>query len=390
MRIAPNSFAFTALLGVLAALPALSIDISAPTLPLIPGALGTSSMVASLTLSLFMTGFAFGQLGGGKVSDLRGRKPVLLTALAGYTLAGIACTGAVSGSMLLFSRLAQGLGAGACFVLSFATVQDLFEGEAARAKRSYVTVVFGIIPMFAPALGSFLSVFAGWRAVYAVLALGGGCLLAVVASGLTESRPAMPAAAADAARRGSMLKDRTFVGITLANALSYAGAFAYVAGSPIVIIGQMGYPSGVFAGVFASTAIALTAGAWTNGRLSRRGVPAAATLAPALVGGAGSALALLVASLAGQTSGLFLIPPLLLSLFCRGAIAPNMQHLAIERWADRAGVASAAVGVSQLLAAAIASAVVGVLLPSHGTVAVTAPMALLAVAALLVWHRKDR
>jgi DHA1 family bicyclomycin/chloramphenicol resistance-like MFS transporter len=392
LRIAPKSVGFTVLLGVLAALPALSIDIAAPTLALIPEALGTSSTVASLTLSLFVVGFACGQLGGGRLSDLRGRRPVLLAALACYTLAGLGCTAAASGLMLLLARLAQGLGAGACFVLSFATVQDLFEGEAARTKRSYVTVVFGIIPMLAPAVGAFLSGSAGWRAVYAVLAVGGGCLLAIVALGMEESRRAAPAPpiVAALARPRRIRDDRTFVRVTLANALSYAAIFTYIAGAPIIIIGQMHYSSAVFAAVFASTAAALAAGAWTNGRLSVRGVQVAATLAPALVVSAAAAIALAAACVGGQISGTVLVPLLLVTMFCRGVIAPNMQHLAIERWPDQAGAASATVGVSQLLAAAIASAVVGVLMPDYGAAGVAVPMALLATAALFVWRRISR
>ena len=73
-------------------------------------------------------------------------------------------------------------------------------------------------------------------------------------------------------------------------------------------------------------------------------------------------------------------------MFARGIIAPNLQHLAIERWPEQAGVASAAVGVSQLLSGALTSAAVGVLLPDYGVSAVAVPMALLAVAALVVWR----
>ena len=91
MQIVPQSLAFTVLLGVFAALPAVSIDVSAPTLAIIPQALGTSTTVASLTLSLFMVGFAIGQLGGGRLSDRVGRRPVLLAGLTSYTLASIAC-----------------------------------------------------------------------------------------------------------------------------------------------------------------------------------------------------------------------------------------------------------------------------------------------------------
>lgn len=388
MRIVPESFAFTLLLGVFAALPALSIDISAPTLALLPKALATSTTVAGLTLSFFMIGFALGQLGGGRLSDRSGRRPVLLAGLCCYTLASVACALSPSGPALAGSRFVQGLGAGACSVLSFAMVQDLFEGDAARAKRSYVTVVFGAVPMLAPALGSLLSGFAGWRSVHGILAIAGGALAVVTWLGVAESRCAdvelfAPATASGVVR---LRDDSGFVGLALSNALSYGGVFAYIAGSPIVIIDQMGLSSAVFAAVFACTAAALTLGAWTSGRLSRRGFGAANLVGLALGAAVAATLAFAIAGVAGITSGAILLPPLLVALFTRGISAPNLQHLAIERRGEQAGTASAAVGVSQLLSGALASAAVAVFLPDLGLSAVAIPMALLAAAALVVWR----
>ena len=401
MRIAPKSFAFTGLLGLFAALPALSIDVSAPTLALLPEALGTSRTIAGLTLSLFMVGFALGQFGGGGLSDGRGRRPVLLSGLACFTAAGVACALSLSGGVLALSRLIQGFGAGACFVIAFAMVQDLFEGDAARAKRSYVTVIFGAVPILAPAVGSMLTELFGWRSVHWVLALAGGLLLVVTWIGVAESKLTSRAAAAqtgeaqtgeaETSRTGNedmppLWHDAGFVRITLANALSYGAVFAYIAGSPVVIIGQMGLPSMVFAGVFASTAAALAAGAWISGRLSHCGVSAIVLLDPSLIAAAAATLALAAISLSGITSGAILIPLLLAVLFTRGIIAPNLQHLAIERQRERAGAASAAVGVSQLMAGALASAVVAFLLQFFGLSAVAAVMALFATGALVAWR----
>jgi hypothetical protein len=67
-----------------------------------------------------------------------------------------------------------------------------------------------------------------------------------------------------------------------------------------------------------------------------------------------------------------------------------LQQLAIERWQQHAGTATAIVGVSQLLSGALASAVVAVLLPRYGLNAVTIPMTLLNCAAMGVWHWTDR
>jgi DHA1 family bicyclomycin/chloramphenicol resistance-like MFS transporter len=101
---------------------------------------------------------------------------------------------------------------------------------------------------------------------------------------------------------------------------------------------------------------------------------------------AAATLVLAAACLAGVTSGAILLPLLLITLFTRGVIAPNLQHLAIERRREQAGAASAAVGVSQLLWGALTSAAVAFLLPNFGTSAVAMPMALLAAAALVQWY----
>ncbi|HET7884333.1 MAG TPA: Bcr/CflA family efflux MFS transporter [Acetobacteraceae bacterium] len=386
--IAPQSLAFTVLLGVLAALPAVSIDITTPALPLLPQALGTSSAVASLTLSLFMVGFALGQLVGGYLSDRGGRRPVLLIGLALYAGAALFCTIAWSGVGLVACRLAQGVGAGACSVLSFAMVQDLFVGEEARTKRSYVTVVFGLVPMLAPALGTLIIHLGSWRTIYAVLATAGGLLLMVSSLGLKESRRAVADGTGAMSRPRVLLlaHDKRFVAIAAANALSYAAIFAYIAGSSFVMIGIMGYSAATFAAVFASTAAALTAGAWVNGRLSTAGIEAATAIGPALTVAVATTLALAAASLSGHTSGLILLPLLLLTMFTRGIIAPNLQHLAIERHVEQAGTASAAVGVSQLLSGALASAIVGVALPAYGVSAVAVPMAIVTIGALALWY----
>ena len=389
MRIAPDTFRFTALIGFLAAMPALSIDISAPTLVALQADFGTTATVAGFTLSLFMVGFALGQAGSGALSDRYGRRPLLLSGLLAYAAAAAGCAFSPSAAALVAFRFVQGLGAGTCAVLAFAIVEDLFEGDAARSKRSYVTVVFGLAPVIAPALGALLSNFAGWRSVHAVLAAAGLALLAAVWSGVPESRPARASRRASQPvldKPAALWRDGRFVVLAAVNALSYGCVFAYIAGSPLVVIGLMGLPNTAYAALFASTALALTSGAWISGRLSRRGVGAGAMVGPSLTLSAVSATGLLALSFPASLSAFLLIPLLLATLFCRGVIAPNVQHLAVQRRRDRVGTASAAVGVSQILAGALASAVVALLLPSLGQAAVAGCMAVLAVSAAAGWR----
>jgi DHA1 family bicyclomycin/chloramphenicol resistance-like MFS transporter len=242
--------------------------------------------------------------------------------------------------------------------------------------------------MVAPATGSVLIHWFGWRSVHWVLALGGCLLLAITWAGVAESKLATIAIPEPTNQDGAvqLWHDTGFVRIALANALSYGAIFAYIAGSPVVIIGQMGFSSAVFAGVFASTAAALAAGAWTSGRLSRRGVSAMTLLDRSLLVAAAATVILAGVTLYGVMSGAVIIPLLLVTLYTRGIIAPNLQHIAIDRQRERAGAASAAVGVSQLLSGALASAVVAFLLQSFGPSSLAVVMVLLAGGALIVWH----
>ncbi|HYZ63150.1 MAG TPA: multidrug effflux MFS transporter [Acetobacteraceae bacterium] len=386
--LAPQSAFFTLLLGIFAGLPALSIDLSAPTLVLLPGALATNTVVAGLTLSLFMAGFALGQLTGGPLSDRNGRRPVLLAGLLTYTVAGIACTLAWSGPALLVARLIQGAGAGACSVLAFAMVQDLFQGEAARSKRSYVTVVFGVVPVLAPALGAWLSDAAGWRSVHAVLAVAGLALLGVVVLWVAESRPAEARSSYGPAPIGERLRDdRCFVTLSIVNALSYAALFAYIAGAPVVMIRDMGYTPGAYAALFACTALALSFGAWLSGRLGRRGVGAASLAGSGLAAQAVATITLAIyCTSIGGCDARAMAALLLLTCFGRGLAAPNLMHLAIGPRRNDAGFASAILGVTQLLGGALSSAAVAALLPRYGSVGVAATMALMAASAASVWR----
>jgi DHA1 family bicyclomycin/chloramphenicol resistance-like MFS transporter len=389
VQLAWNSRGFTLLLGIFAGLPALSIDLSAPTLVDLPATLHTSITVAGLTLSLFMVGFAIGLVVGGRSSDQLGRRPVLLASIVLYCLAGIVCAAASSGPGLVAARVLQGIGAGACSVMAAAMVQDLFQGEVARRKRSYVAIVNGVVPVMAPALGAWLSAAAGWRSVHVVLAAAGVVLLAIVWVCVGESRPKLLAA-----RMGPVLDDgvprlrddRRFLGLALVNALSYGALFAYIAGAPVVTMRNMGLSSGVYAAIFAATALALSAGAFTSARLGGgRKSDAASLIWPSLATQAAATIALALFAAEHFTPPFVLMPLLLLTCYTRGIIAPNLLHLTIGVRKRDAGVASAVVGVFQLGGGALSSAAVAALLPGYGLMAVAATMAFLTGTAAALW-----
>jgi hypothetical protein len=146
MQIQPASFAFTLLLGFLAAVPYSGIDINLPALAATGATLGVSPSEVGLTMSAFMLSLAVAPLVYGPVSDRLGRKPVVAFGIALFVVASLACALAQSLPELLICRFVQGIGA-ASTAMTFAIVRDLFGETTARTKIANVVVthmgVFG-------------------------------------------------------------------------------------------------------------------------------------------------------------------------------------------------------------------------------------------------------
>ncbi len=391
MRINPNSISFTVLFGIIAALPPLSIDMALPALPMISASLEASSGSVGLTLSLFMLGFATSQLIFGPFSDYYGRKPALLIGCILFALASIGGTIAPSINVLIACRLFQGAGAGAGMVLMLAIIRDLFEDQAARTKLSYVNVVMTIAPMIAPTIGGAILAIANWRAIYGFLAVGGMLLVLIVAIGLGESIKSRDLSALKPRQLiGNyiqLLSNPIYLGYAMINALTFGCMFAYVAGSPLVMLKVLGISTTTYGLLFALTACGIMAGSFLNGRLTSLGISSARLLSVGLVLSATSSVALVILSVSGWAGVTTLMPCLIINTFCAGLIPPNAIFSALMVGAEATGIATALIGFLQMLAGAISSALIGFFFDGHTTYAMSGVMALFAIAALAIYAK---
>lgn len=378
----PGSPGFTLLLGALAALVPLSIDMGLPALPAIAEGLGTSTWSAGLTLSLFMLGYAVSQAVLGPLSDRLGRRPVLLGGLALYALCGLGAALAPGIEALLAWRVLEGAGAACGPVLAFAVVRDSFEGRLGRAKLSHITMVLAVAPIVAPTLGALVLSAGGWRWIYATLGLSGVLLLAAVALGLPETRPPGRRHGLLAAYLRVLRAKRTMAYVVV-NAFTFGGLFAFVAGSPLVLIGSLGVSIRAFGVLFAVAACGLILGSWVNGFLAMRGVrPSVPLWGGLLLAFAAAAIPLALQVLVGLGPAA-LVGFMLAATTCRGLINPNAVHGAMERLPELAGAVAAVLGCLQTLAAAASAAAVAWLHPLVGAPAMTAVMTACTAGAIL-------
>ena len=118
----------------------------------------------------------------GKVSDLLGRKPVLLSAILVF-LAG-SVVGALAGdiSWLIFGRVLQGLGGGGLMILSQAAIADVVPARERGKYMGFMGAVFAVASVAGPLLGGWLTEGPGWRwAFWGNLPLGALAIAATIA-----------------------------------------------------------------------------------------------------------------------------------------------------------------------------------------------------------------
>jgi DHA1 family bicyclomycin/chloramphenicol resistance-like MFS transporter len=305
-------------------------------------------------------------------------------------VASLGCALAPTIEALAALRFLQAMGGCAGVVIARAVVRDLYEPQAAARMLSLLMLVMGVAPILAPLAGGAILVWAGWRWIFVALALFGLLCLAGVSLGLAETRPAHTvrlSLAGSLRLFGALARDRRFLGPALTGALSQAGMFAYISGSPFVFIQVHGVPAQHYGWLFGANALGIIGGSQLNRWLLRRH-PAAHILRVANGITAACGLALLAAAWSVPAHLPLLLVPLFAYVASLGFSYANAAALAMAPFPSTAGSASALLGTVQFGAAALAGCAVGWLhdgtsLPMAATIAACGVLALMARLALM-------
>lgn len=117
----------------------------------------------------------------GKLSDLFGRKPIMLVGIGLFLAGSILCGAAWSMGALVAFRVVQGLGAGAIMPTTITIVGDLYSVRERAQVQGYVASVWGIASVAGPGLGGVFSEWVSWRWIFLVnipLCLAAGAMIA--------------------------------------------------------------------------------------------------------------------------------------------------------------------------------------------------------------------
>ncbi|HHR0800664.1 Bcr/CflA family multidrug efflux MFS transporter [Enterobacter roggenkampii] len=235
-----SSFKIVFILGLLAMLMPLSIDMYLPALPVISAQFCVPAGSAQMTLSTYILGFALGQLFYGPMADSLGRKPVILGGTLVFAAAAVACALAQTIDHLIIMRFFHGLAAAAASVVINALMRDIYPKEEFSRMMSFVMLVTTIAPLVAPMAGGAVLVWFSWHVIFWILALAALLASAMIFFFIDETLPVERRQKfhirTTIGNFASLFRHKRVLSYMLASGFSFAGMFSFLSAGPFVYI----------------------------------------------------------------------------------------------------------------------------------------------------------
>lgn len=381
-----------AVLGLMAAVGPLAIDIYLPALPAIESDLGASVAATQMTLTAFFLSFGISQMVYGPLSDQVGRKVPLYIGLLIFILGSLGCAASPSIEWLIASRFLQGIGAAVVMVIPRAIIRDLHTGYEATRLMALVMLVISVSPMLAPLAGTGFIAISGWQSIFLFLAVMGAASLVLTATALPETLALKDRVPFNAKTMLSGMKvlfsDPVFMGLTFIGGFGMASFFVFIASASFVYTGQFGLSLVQFSFAFAFNAISFFSASQLAAGLGQR-FGTDRMIKWAVTCFVIVELTLLALTLAGFGSFLVIAAFLFAGNACLGLVIPTTMVLALDHHGHIAGLASSLGGTLQMVAGGLMIAAAspffdGTALPMVAAIALCSVMAFLLLKTLKI------
>lgn len=343
-----------ALLAMLVAIMPFSVDAYLPAIPAMADSLGADIHRIEQSLSTFMFGVAAGQLVGGSIADIKGRRVVALTGLVVYIASVIGLVFIRSADELLLLRMVQAFGAGMTVVVVGAIVRDNYEGNKAAQMFALIGIIMMGAPLVAPMLGAALKALGGWRLIFGFLALYAaivwGLLYRFLAKPVHTDAINRSIFRTVAARYRHVLSTRPALGFLFFQAFSFSSMFVFLTESSFVYMNLYGLSAHAYAWVFGLNIITMA----TFNRITAWKLKTGSDAQDILKWGiliqlAANALMVAAVMLTGMPPLWWLVGCVMVSVGTQGLIVANTQACFMGYFKEEGGSANAVLGVCQSL-----------------------------------------
>ncbi|PHM39472.1 multidrug resistance protein D [Xenorhabdus mauleonii] len=319
--------------------PQIVETIYSPALTNIADGFSVTSEQAAQTLSLYFFAFALGVVVWGRMCDVIGRRPAIIIGLSLYGAASLLALWTQQFWLLLVARGLSAFGAAVGSIGTQTIMRDAYRGEELVRVFSIIGVALAASPALGMFSGSALNYFAGYKGVFAGLAILAVILTSWSVARLPETRPINVTKVALFHTAAMMLKDISIWRNAFLIAFFNLCLFSYYQLAPFRFE-QMGLSPELFGYTGLLLTFGVGCGSLLNKYLLKQqwGSTKLVIFATSinLLGGIGVYLL--------ENSWLFVLPMLGI-VIAYGLAIPNILASALHRYTDRLGTAGALLGL---------------------------------------------
>ncbi len=242
----------------LIALGPISIDTFLPSLPAIAQDLNRSPDQVAQLVAIYLISFAISFIFVGAMSDVYGRKPLLLGGLGVYIFASFCAVFSQNFEILLATRVVQAIGASAVNNTARALIRDVIPPKEMAKSFATIGSIIAIAPLIAPVLGGVLQEYFGWRASFAIMFVAAAIYFTIIILFLQETATKLEAH--DLGFKNHLkafrdiLKHKHFQAYSALLVGQFMNFFAYLSISSFIFINEMGLNASQFGFIFPFTA----------------------------------------------------------------------------------------------------------------------------------------
>ena len=342
---------------------ALAIDALLPALDVIGITIGTQNTADNqLIITMIFLGLGVFPLLFGPIADAMGRKPIVYMGFALFLVASIVCVFAQSLEVMIVGRILQGIGLSAPRTICIAIIRDLYHGDYMARILSFVTVVFLLIPIVAPAAGKFVLDHYNWQGIF-YAQLGFSALVCAwfwkrqrETLAVEKRVPFTRHLFMDGFKQ--VVREKSTMGYTLISGFVFGSFMVYLSGSQQIFEVQYGMKE-EFPFIFAGLSIAIGLAIFTNGSLVLK-FGMQKMVSTALLGFFIISTLYVVLFYGQENPSIWVIMGFFgLQFFAIGFLFGNLRALAMEPMGHIAGIAAAITGLISTLMAIPISTFIG-------------------------------